>query len=150
MKTIEAHGRINGTGRLVIDRYDKPAFINLISKERNKDVVVRVVVSGKVRSGEQNRYYHGVVVPLVQSALAEELGEVLTKGEVHEFLKQQCNWREHVNESTGESLRIAHTTTDLSTVEFEDYMERCRRFAAEFLNTVIPLPNEQLEIDITS
>ena len=148
MKTIEAHGRINDTGRLVIDKYDRPMFLNLISKERNKEVVVRVVLSGKIRSNEQNRYYHGVVVPLIQSAMVETTGEVLTREEVHQFLKMQCNWREHVNASTGVCLKVPHTTTDLSTVEFEDYMERCRMFAAEYLDTVIPLPNEQLEIEL--
>lgn len=146
MKVIEANGRINGNGRLVISDSDRVMFLSQISKERNKSVVIRVKISGKQRSLWQNNYYYGVVVALVQSAISEEWGETMTKEDVHELLKQQCNWVEKFSHHTGESIKVARTTTSLSTVEFEEYLERCRRFAAEFLNIDIPLPNEQTEL----
>lgn len=146
MEIIEAAGRVNSEGRLKIDCDDRPAFLNQISQIRNRNVRVRVIVEGKRRSQWQNNYYYGVVVELIRSAMSEEWGELVSKGEVHELLKQQCNWREKVNEATGETIKIPHTTTDMTTVEFEEYLERCRRFALEWFNLEIPLPNEQTEI----
>lgn len=148
MKVIECNGRINGEGRLCIDSTDRPLFLSQISKERNKSVVIRVKVSGKQRSCWQNNYYYGVVVNLIREAISEEWGEPMTKDDVHTLLKQQCNWVEKFSQQTGESIRVAATTTNLSTVEFEEYLERCRRFALEFFNLEIPLPNEQTEIPI--
>ena len=147
MKTIEANGRINREGRLVINNADRPVFINEISKHPGKSVMVKVCLDGKKRSGEQNNYYYGVVVSLIQSAITEEWGEPMTKDDVHELLKQQCNWIEKTSTVTGESVKVARSTANLSTVEFEEYLERCRRFAVEFLNLVIPLPNEQIELN---
>ena len=146
MKVIEASGRINGEGKLVLNGNDRPVFLNQLSKLRSKSVTVRVVVNGRRRSQWQNNYYYGVVVELLRSALSDEWGELISKDEMHEILKQQCNWREKVNEATGETLRIPHTTTDMTTVEFEEYLERCRRFALEWFNLEIPLPNEQTEL----
>lgn len=148
MKVIEASGRINGEGKLVLNGNDRPAFLNQISKIRNRSVKVRVVVEGKRRSQWQNNYYYGVVVELLRSSLSEEWGEPISKDEMHEILKWQCNWREKVNEATGETLRIPHTTTDMTTVEFEEYLERCRRFALDWFNLEIPLPNEQTELKL--
>jgi len=148
MKIIEAAGRVDAEGKLKISSDDMPVFLNQISKIPNKSVRIRVTVEGKRRSQYQNNYYYGVVVELIRSALTEEWGELMTKDEVHEILKQNCNWREKVNESTGETLKVPHTTTDMTTVEFEEYLERCRRFALEWFKIEIPLPNEQTELKL--
>ena len=145
---IKADGYITENGKLRIDQDFKPVFLEKISKNAGKKVVVTVNVEGKKRSVQQNHYYYGVVVGLVQEALLSEWGETLTKEEVHELLKQNCNWKEVVNSETGESIKIAQSTADLSTTEFEEYTERCRRFAAEYLGTSIPLPNEQINFEL--
>ena len=41
-----------------------------------------------------------------------------------------------------EGLETVTSTTDLSTVEFESYLERIRRWASLDLNCFIPQPNE--------
>jgi hypothetical protein len=42
----------------------------------------------------------------------------------------------------GQPFVYTQSTTDLTTVEFENYMEKCRAFAAEQYGLVIPLPKE--------
>ena len=44
----------------------------------------------------------------------------------------------------GEKIPITKSTTELSTVEFEDYVAKIRMWAASFLSLIIPLPNEIL------
>lgn len=82
------------------------------------------------RSDVQNSYYWGVVIEL----LSKELG--YDKDEMHEILKYKFL------QSNAMGMPYVKSTTKLSTGEFEEYLEKIRRWAAEFLNINIPLPNE--------
>lgn len=145
---IKADAYITGQGRLRIDSDQRPMFLEKIAKYGGRHAVITVDVKSRKRSVQQNCYYYGVVIALVQEALLNEWGESLTKEETHELLKQHCNWKELVNNDTGESLKIPQSTADLTTTEFEEFLERCRRFAFEYLNVSIPLPNEQVDLEL--
>lgn len=142
-----ANGRVKKDGRLAVSADDRPRFLDNIARMAGRRVTIEVRPDGKRRSLPQNSYYWSVVVGLVADGIAEEWGESLTRDEVHDLLKQQCNWTERVSPVTGECIREAQNTRNMTTTQFEDYLERCRRFAAEFLNISIPLPNEQQEMD---
>lgn len=73
------------------------------------------------RSDRQNAYYHGVVVKMISDKTGHD------PEETHQNLK--------------EHFKII-TTTKMKTTEFQEYIERCRRFAAEFLELNIPDPNQ--------
>ena len=76
--------------------------------------------------------------------MTDEYGEQISTATAHEFLKANFNYKELVNEETGEILRIPKSTTENRTFEMEEFHEICRQKALEFFNVVIPLPNEQL------
>ena len=99
------------------------------------------------RSDKQNRYYWGVIVEIWRELILTEWGESYSAEQVHEFLKLNLNSTEIVNESTGEVLRKPKSTTVLSTVEMEEYHEKCRQVAFEMFNVIIPLPEEQTEME---
>ena len=82
------------------------------------------------RSTLQNSYYWSVVVEL----LANELG--YDKDELHEILKYKFL------QSNAMGMPYIKSTTKLSTGEFEEYLSKIKRWAAEFLHIVIPDPNE--------
>ena len=106
-----------------------------------KDGAVELVVRylyGK-RSNAQNAYYHSVCVPLIRAAMEESIGETLTHAETHEWLKRQFNARQILT-ANGLSLTLSGETKALSTVDFADYIERCRQFAADSLCIDIPDP----------
>jgi len=92
------------------------------------------------RSYSQNRYYHGVVVKM----LGDELGNFPT--EMHEILKSLFLQYDAVIGKTGEVVRVVKSTTELTTIEFEEYLEKCRIFALTNLGIRIPLPNECIEL----
>ena len=98
------------------------------------------------RSDPQNRYYWGLVVPIVQKGI-NDLGTELTRDETHEFLKARFNSEGIVNNNTGEVVEVPKSTTRLSKFQFMEYIERIQRFAAEFLSIVIPDPGTQTEIE---
>ena len=98
------------------------------------------------RSNQQNRYYFGLVVPLIQKRI-KDMGTELTKEETHEFLKARFNFSELVNEGTGEVLQLPVSTTRLNKEQFGEYIEKIQRFASEFLSIVIPDPGVQTKVE---
>lgn len=97
------------------------------------------------RSLNQNAYYWGCVVQFYVQGIAEMWGEKIGSEQAHEDLKRECNWIEKVKEETGEVRRFVLSTTELTTTEFEEYLERCRRFLHEYFGITVPLPNEQAD-----
>lgn len=97
------------------------------------------------RSNPQNAYYWGVVVAEVCHAL-QDLGHEVDANLTHEFLKQKFNAVPLCNKD-GELIgEIGDTTTRMSKSEFSEYIEKIKRFAAQYLNTVIPEAGQQKEI----
>ena len=125
---------------------NRTTILKALKQYVNKDVLLTIQPLKRTRSNQQNRYYWGVIIPLVQSGLEDVTGEMRSKNEVHEFLKFNFNYKEIVNQSTGEVYREPKTTTTNSTTDMEVYHEEIRRFAHEFLSVEIPLPNEDLEL----
>jgi hypothetical protein len=100
------------------------------------DIVVRKIK--KERSGNQNRYYFSVVVGLI----AEHTG--MDPMDTHDVLKQMFLNRV-VYMPVKDRLRevvISGSTSLLKTDEFEQYLERIRRWASAELSIVIPDPNK--------
>ena len=116
----------------------------------------------KTRSINQNSYYFGVVVPMVQDALIEygnRFDHTLTQDfihsqidpeGVHEVLKKYVGkLTKYVALPGGIVATIVGDTKSMTTTEFEDYIESVRAWAAdpmEGLGIIIPLPNENLSI----
>ncbi len=119
-----------------------------IRKHEGKFIEITIKRKYKRRSIPENRYYFGVVIQIWKDLIYDEWGEHWSSEQTHEFLKYHCNFKEIVNQNTGEIINIPLSTTDLRTVEFEEYLEKCRRLAFDFFNVQIPLPNEQLTLEL--
>lgn len=90
------------------------------------------------RSMPQNKYYWGVVVPI----LASEFGYY--KDEMHELLRRKFLSYTRVSPHTGEEELFAKSTTKLNTQEMEVYLESIRTWALSEFSVYLPLPNEIL------
>jgi len=119
-------------------------YLTLFEGKRIKITIEKLY---KQRSLSQNGYYWGVIILYFQQGANEEWGEYLDSYQCHEELKKACNWKEVASKRTGEIKKITQSTKDLTTVEFEEYEERCRRLIYEYFNIKTPLPNETLQID---
>lgn len=94
------------------------------------------------RSLPQNAYYWGVVVEL----LAEHTG--YTPDEIHDickalFIPKKLSVQDGNGEVVGQFV-IGGSTRTLNKIEFGEYMESIRRWAAETLDVVIPDPESGL------
>ena len=142
MRSYEANGKI--TNGVLSFRY-RSLFDKALIAFGDCEVEIKVGKKFRKRTSPQNRYYWSVIVFYWKEILTAEYGEQITQAQAHEFLKANFNFKEIVNEETGEVLRIPKSTTENKTFEMEEYHEICRQKAFEFFNVVIPLPNEQLE-----
>lgn len=106
-----------------------------------KTIRIQISQAKRVRSISQNAYYWGVVIPGVQAVFAE-YGQKIDPEEAHEYCKREIGKLGRVIATPdNKPAIISRTTTDLNTIQFEDYLESIRAWASAF-GEVIPLPNE--------
>jgi len=120
---------------------------DVIKSLEGKDIIITIEKRRKKRSNPQNSYYFGVVIPLMKHGFYNSLGEHVGTDEIHTFLKNRFLFKEIVNENNAEIIKMPQSTTELTTIQFEEYLDKIREFGLEFLNITIPLPNQELTID---
>ena len=101
--------------------------------ESEIEVIVRK--PSKSRSLNQNDYYWGVVIDI----LCDHTGDAPKR--THAKLGLMFLLRRDKKDGS----EYVESTTELSTVEFEEYLEKIRQWASdpdEGINCYIPLPNE--------
>jgi hypothetical protein len=131
-------------GKLTIN--NRKAFDVDLNVLNGLDVIITVEKKKHKRSSPQNRYYHGCVLRSVRFAMETKGFHINSNETVHELMKVKFLKGEIVNVATGEIIETIGSTTKLSTLDFENYLEQIRAWAAQYLECVIPLPNEQSEI----
>lgn len=140
---VSIHSRVEG-GRLKTNR---AALSRALADFEGKDVTIIIAKKKKTRSNEQNRFYWGALLPIVQSAF-RDAGHILTQEETHLMLRAKfLNVALPIGE---DGLFIDHirSTTDLSTTDFMEYIENIRHWCADNLGVHIPEPNEQTELEL--
>jgi hypothetical protein len=78
------------------------------------------------RSTQQNKFYHGVIVPEYRKVFIK-LGHTVSNKEVHSWIKQRFQ---------------IESTTKLSTVEWEEFIIKLQAYASNIFGVQIPDPNE--------
>src|SRR6476661_4392992 len=128
--------------RHLISVKNKTAYINV------KDGSYRVEIKpNRNRSLNQNDYYWGTIITYCLEGF-KDAGWRISESQVHEELKKMFLKEDVVNELTGEVKTIQRDSKGLSTVEFNEYIEKIQQFAAEFLGVVIPDPGEQITLNL--
>lgn len=126
-------GKIEG-GKISLDRRD--AFQSLISRLNGQDIEITLRKRRRKRSLNQNAYFHGVVVPMLAEVAGYEDEEMKSalKGEFLRVESPHEGW-----------LPRIRGTHELTTVEFNEFIEQCRRLGAKMYGIYIPDPGEYAE-----
>jgi hypothetical protein len=99
------------------------------------------------RTLNQNDYYWLIMTDYVQPGLYDAgWNTIKSKEDAHEFCKELFLKVKEENEKTGEVRTRIKSTTELTTIEFNTYLEEIWAWAAEYLNITIPSPNQKLEL----
>ena len=139
---IETFGKIEG-GKLSI--HGRKRFEEDLRECKDQEVIITVKKRGR-RSDKQNRWYWGIVVTEIRLRL-KELGHNLTADEVHTFLKEKFNPVNLISEHGELIATFPGSTTEFNKIEFSDYCERIRDWAAQTLEIVIPDADSSLALD---
>jgi hypothetical protein len=118
------------SGKLFLDKADQfKKFLASFPDEKRVEVSVEKIK--KKRSNEQNRWYWGCILKLISEHTGDD------PEDLHEALKAHLSPKHIVG-----NVVVASGTRYLDTVDFGQYCEKVRRWAAEELNINIPDPNE--------
>lgn len=118
-----------------------------LNEFRGKNCIVTIERKYNQRSNNQNRFFHGVVIPIIQQGLIDAgWNEAKSFEWTKDFIKMNCLVKEYVNENTGEVKKSIGKTSELSTSEFMNLISEIQQWASEYLNVYVPEPNEQIEI----
>ena len=125
--------------KLKFFEHEKQAIARWVSTFKNGtkiDIVIRKHSSK--RTNEQNKYYWGVVIPILADYFGHDNAE-----DMHEDLKLKFN---PAKSKIDQDKIIGGTTTKLSTVDFysaeNSYIERIVRWAAEEYGIYCPPPKK--------
>lgn len=127
----------------IVNMSDPKSKNFLLSHMRELDGTWRVelVRHRPRRSDRQNRWYWPCFVASFGDWLRAQ-GDDYTDQEAHEFLRGKFLRRTVVNNETGEIIGDTVTSTaSLTTAEFNEYLDKCAAWLAEFTGAVIPEPN---------
>ena len=102
--------------------------------EENEDKLVCSISKPKnYRSLQQNKYYWFILGLL-------ESNSGIDSNDWHLYFGEK--FRRNTKDFNGEIITFTKSSTDLTTMEFEDYMSKIRTFASRELGILLPLPNE--------
>ena len=122
-------------GRLNPSLAQQQAMDTYLQTREGREVAVKLTRPTNQRSLNQNRFYWGTALRII----ADFTGH--TPEEIHYALKTILLPRRFIM-LAGREVEVGKTTTDLSTTEFEAYLERLRAWASSELGIEIPTPNE--------
>jgi len=120
-------------GKFIPDDVRYFMHLRLMEGQRVETVTSQYRIK-KARSTNQNRYYRGVVLPLISDVTG------YTSDEMHGILGQMFLADGVL--LLNKVFKVAKSTTKLSTVEMEEFLTKCRQWASLELSCYIPLPNE--------
>jgi len=143
MNKAESYGEIKDGKLHIIKRDAFLEAIKVLIKGRYRIVIEKIY---NKRSHPQNAYLWGVVYPIALKGF-QDVGyrEMKTIDQIHNFGKLHFLKKDIYNEETGDKWQTISSTTELTTIAFNEYIEDWRIFAIEYLNTTIPEPNEETQ-----
>lgn len=119
-----------------------------IATFENKQVIIKIDKFKKKRITQQNRFYYGVIIPIVQNCL-KEAGHIMTNESTHDLIKLKfLKETLFVNETTGEVIERIKSTTELTTSQFMDLLAEINNFTFEYFGVSLPSPNDDLTLKL--
>lgn len=135
--TKDEHFRVKNLDvlRSEINKLPKGTYSVIIEKRRRK------------ASTSQFGYLFGAVYPLLWKALLAAGWEFESLQEVDSFCKKLFANRDVLNRHTGEIIALPELKRNYKSTDMMTYINKIRDYSAEYLNTYIPSPEEQTQIN---
>lgn len=120
-----------------------------IASFEGKEIIITIDKAKKTRSNNQNNFYWGVCIPLIQSGLKDATGEFRSSENIHYniLLPLFSPSVEIINTDTGQVLTERISSSEMTTIQFCSYIIEIQKWSAEFLGIDIPSPNEEIMLE---
>ena len=122
--------------------------LQAINSFNNADVVLTFDKPKKKRSNNQNSFYWGCLIPLMQSGAKDLWGEVWSIDKAHKHLSQKFVFHESINDKNELITQTPKSTTELTTTGWEVYMTEIRIYLLEDFDINAPEPNQEIKLEI--
>jgi hypothetical protein len=120
-----------------------------LAEFEGKRVLIKIMKLGSTRSAQANAYFHAMIT-IFSHALIDYTGDEIYKPElVKDMVKTKFLLKDIINEKTGEVIgQHVLRTRDLNKTDFAEFTDKVIRWAASEFHIVLPLPGEEMEMDL--
>ena len=123
------------SGRYMPFNPDQAREYLLTAFKDGQQVQMAIWAEGQVRTLPQNRYYWGVVITILGTHLGYDPKDPVDRNMLHDALRGRFLM------DYSKPLPAPRSTTELTTIEFSEYLENIWRFASVEHGCFIPDPN---------
>jgi hypothetical protein len=127
---------------------NRNTVLEAIKSFNGSDVVLTIDKVKKKRSNNQNAFYWGVLIPLMQKGAKDTWGESWSIDKAHKHLSKIFVFHESVNQKTSEITQTPKSTTELTTTDWEVYVTEIRIYLLENFDIDAPEPNQELTLQL--
>lgn len=149
-KEVKAKFRKKDGKYIMIGRKLWEMEMNKLFPDDNVEIVGVFRKPTRTRSTLQNGFYWGITIPEVIEGLVDVGYDryQLSSDVVHDFLVEKfLKFDLPSSEFAGEFISITKRSKELSTVEWMTYQSDIQKWANEFLNVELSVPDEQKRIN---
>ena len=127
---------------------NRNTVLEAIKSFNGSDVVITIDKVKKKRSNNQNAFYWGVLIPLMQQGAKDTWGESWSVDKAHKHLSKLFVFHESVNIKTGLITKTPKPTTELKTTDWEVYVTEIRIYLLENFDIDAPEPNQEITLKL--
>ena len=127
---------------------NRNTVLEAIKSFNGSDVVITIDKVKKKRSNNQNAFYWGVLIPLMQQGAKDTWGESWSVDKAHKHLSKLFVFHESVNIKTGLITKTPKSTTELTTTDWEVYVTEIRIYLLENFDIDAPEPNQEITLQL--
>ena len=127
---------------------NRNTVLEAIKSFNGSDVVITIDKVKKKRSNNQNAFYWGVLIPLMQQGAKDTWGESWSVDKAHKHLSKLFVFHESVNIKTGLITKTPKSTTELTTTDWEVYVTEIRIYLLENFDIDAPEPNQEITLKL--
>src|SRR6476660_3168562 len=127
--------------RHLISVKNKTAYINV--KDGSYYAEIK---TNKKHSRQQERYYFGLLIPMMTEGF-NDMGYDFDEDQTHEEVKKMFLSTTYFLPD-GTETKVAGSTKKLTSSEYGELTEKCKRWSAEWLSINIPDPGEQIQLNL--
>lgn len=123
---------------------NRRGFNNDLRHFEGCDVEIKVSEKKRKRSLSQNAYIHAVLIPELKNAFnSVGFDDIRTNEQCKDIMKCLFLRTQYVNPTNGEVIESFKNTSELTTFEMSELVEKVIKYAWDNMNYKIFAPNEQ-------